>query len=175
MQDTIQFIREILNNKGAFSYQLEIIINNERFSFFEGVNIIFRKFNKLSKDKYTIKYKDNTNVDVSKSASFSIIDTLEKIYNENLFKYNYELKDTTKTNFYISIKISTTIFKEVYTKIIKLNLPSRCQYITAFTEGIHYYHYFNPCFTETYPYNPNLLKVNKDKEIEDSDNYKMLS
>jgi len=169
MKDIIQFIREILINKGAFPHQLEIIINNKNFSFFEGVDIIY--CNKLSKNKYTIKYKDNTNIDVNKSGIFSLFDVLDKIYNENLFKYNFELKDTTKTKFYISIKISTNFFKELYTKIIKLDLPDHCQYVNAFTEGIHYYHYFNPCLTEIYPYNQNLIKIDKAKEIENLDNY----
>ena len=169
MNDTIQFIREILINKGAYPHQLEIIINDEKFSFFEGIDII--DCNKLSKDKYTIKYKDSTNADVNESAIFSLIDTLDKIYNENSFKYNFELKNTTKTNFYISIKISSDYFRELYAKIIKLNLPSHCQYVTAFTKEIHYYHYFNPCFTEIFPYNQDLIKVDKAKEIENSDNY----
>jgi len=116
MKDIIQFVREILISKEAFQRKLEIVINKS-FVFFEGIDII--SYNKLSKNKYTIKYKDNTNVDVNESTIFSLLDVLDNIYNENPFKYHYELKDTTKTNFYISIKLSSDHFKGLYDKIIK--------------------------------------------------------
>ncbi|OUM57117.1 hypothetical protein PIROE2DRAFT_17989, partial [Piromyces sp. E2] len=86
-------------------------------------------------------------------------------------KYNYDLIDTTKTNFNISINISNNNFKELYSEIIKLNLPNICQYVIAFIEKLYYYHYCNDCFTEVYNYNQNLIKANKIKEIENLDNY----
>ncbi|ORX41443.1 hypothetical protein BCR36DRAFT_339555, partial [Piromyces finnis] len=165
--DIIEFIRSLLNDRRSFEH--EIIINNECFPFFEGINII--DCNKLSKDQYIIKYKENMNSNINYSTIFSLFNVLEKKYKEKTFKYNFDLKDTTKTNFYISINISTHIFKEVYNKIIKLDLPNTCQYAFAFIEELHFYHYFNNCYTEIYPYNQNLIKVDKVKDIENSDNY----
>lgn len=163
--DIIQFLRNLLENKQSNSY--EIIINNKRFSFFEGINII--DCNNLSKDQYIIKYKDDINVD--NSSIFSFFDILENKYKEKTFKYNFDLKDITKTNFYISINISSHIFKEVYNEIIKLNLPNTCQYVVAFIDEIHFYHYFNSYYNETYNYNQNLIKADIVKEVENEDNY----
>jgi len=169
MIDIIQLIRDLLINKSAYSHQLEIIINNESFPFYEGINII--DCNKLSKDKYIIRYKDNTNVDISKSSAFLFFDILQNKYNEKMYKYNYDIKDNTKTNFYISISLSKNNFKEIYNEIMKIKFPDTCQYITVFTEGLQYYHYYSTSFTETYNYNQILIKTDKLKEIENSDNY----
>ncbi|OUM58218.1 hypothetical protein PIROE2DRAFT_16578 [Piromyces sp. E2] len=167
--DIIQIIHNLLDNKKALACQLEIIINNEIFSFFEGINII--DCNKLPKDKYTIKYNDNINVDINKSSMFMFLNILEKKFKEKTLKYNYDLIDTTKTNFNISINLSNNNFKELYSEIVKLNLPNICQYVIAFTEKLHYYHYYNNYFTDVYNYNQNLVKADKIKEIENLDNY----
>ncbi|ORX42634.1 hypothetical protein BCR36DRAFT_374363 [Piromyces finnis] len=107
--------------------------------------------NNLTKDKYTIEYSNNNINDYL--SNFLLINTLKKICNEKIFKYNFDLKDTTKTKFYISINIPSYTLKDIYNKIIKLELPNTCQY------------------TETYHYNQVLIAEDKNKNIKDSDNF----
>ncbi|ORX41574.1 hypothetical protein BCR36DRAFT_416706 [Piromyces finnis] len=168
--DIIQLINNLLSNNKCLSNEYEIIINNKKFSFFEGINII--DCNKLSKDQYAVKCKDNIKVDANYSSFFSLFNILERKSKEKIFKYNFDLKDTTKTSFYIPVNISIHTFKEVYNKLIKLDLPNTCQYVIGFIGGLHYYHYFNnDCYTGSYNYNQNLIKMDRVKDIEDLDNY----
>jgi len=72
------------------------------FPFYEGINII--DCNKLSKDKYIIRYKNNTNVDISKSFAFLFFDILQNKFNEKVYKYNCDMKDNYKNKFLYSYK-----------------------------------------------------------------------
>ncbi|ORX33468.1 hypothetical protein BCR36DRAFT_448335 [Piromyces finnis] len=172
----IQLIRNLLQSEKCLSNKHKIIINNEYFSFFEGISII--NCNNLTKDKYTIEYieysngiKYNNNNINDNLNNFLLINTFEKICNEKIFKYNFDLKDITKTNYYISINIPSYTLKDIYNKIIKLKLPNTCQYVTAFIKRINYYHYFNKRYTEMYQYNQVLIAEDKNKNIKDSDNF----
>ncbi|ORX41415.1 hypothetical protein BCR36DRAFT_416805 [Piromyces finnis] len=167
--DIVQLISSLISSNKSISNDYEIIINNEIFSFFEGINII--DCNKLSKDQYIVKCKDNIKVDANYSSIFTLFNILESKSKEKVFKYNFDLKDTTKTNFYIPVNISIHTFKVAYNELIKLNLPNTCQYATGFIEGLHYYHYFNNCYAGSYNYNQNLIKVDRVNDIEISDNY----
>ncbi|ORX43043.1 hypothetical protein BCR36DRAFT_374114 [Piromyces finnis] len=132
-----------------------------------GISII--NCNNLTKDQYIINYSNN-NINDNLN-NFLLINTLEKICNEKIFKYNFDLKDTTKTNYYISKNIPSYTLKDIYNKIIKLELPNTCQYVTAFIKRINYYHYFNKRYTETYHYNQVLIAKDKNKDVKDSDNF----
>ncbi|ORX42306.1 hypothetical protein BCR36DRAFT_416187 [Piromyces finnis] len=154
-------VHKILSN------EYKIIINNECFSFFEGISII--NCNNLTKDQYTINDSNNNINDYLNN--FLLINSLEKICNEKVFKYNFDLKDITKTKFYISINIPSYTLKDIYNEIIRLELPSTCQYVTAFIKRISYLHYFNKRYTETYQYNQVLIAKDKSKDIKDSDNF----
>jgi len=165
----IDFIREILLNNKSLPCQLEIIINNEVFSFFEGINII--DCNKLPKEKYIIKCKNSTNVDINKLTLFSIYDVLKKIFDNKLIKYKYYLEDTTKTSFFLNIKLSNNNFEGLFKKIISLNFPDTCQYIISCIKGVQQYHYVNNYFSDSYNYNQELIKFVKIKDIEDIEYY----
>ncbi|ORX42237.1 hypothetical protein BCR36DRAFT_450038 [Piromyces finnis] len=165
----IKLIRSLIQNEKCLSNEHKIIINNECFSFFEGISLI--DCNKLSKDQYNIKYKDKENENINDTTSYSLLNVLEKKYKEKVFKYNFYLKDTTKTKFNISINIPSYTLKDIYNKIIKLELPNTCQYVTAFIKRINYYHYFNKRYIETHQYNQVLIAEDKNKDIKDSDNF----
>ncbi|ORX38099.1 hypothetical protein BCR36DRAFT_292662, partial [Piromyces finnis] len=168
--DIINLIRTILEKYKALPYQLEILINNEVFSFFEGINII--DCNELSKEKYIVKYKDNSNVDIKKvSLLFSLYDNLEKKIKNEPIKYKYYLEDTTKTKYYIPINLPSISFKETYEKIITQNLPDNCQYIASFIQGIQHFQYVNKYFIDSFSYNQELIRFDRLRKLENVDNY----
>ncbi|ORX49592.1 hypothetical protein BCR36DRAFT_450132 [Piromyces finnis] len=105
----IELIRNLLQNEKYLSNEHKIIINNECFSFFEGISII--NCNNLTKDKYTIKYSN----DIQQKQNF--------------------------------INIPSYTLKDIYNKIIKLESPNTCQYVTVFIKRISYFYYFNKNYT----------------------------
>ncbi|ORX43936.1 hypothetical protein BCR36DRAFT_459264 [Piromyces finnis] len=131
LMNIIQLIHNLLQNEKCLSNKYKIIINNECFSFFEGISII--NCNNLTKDQYIINYSNN-NINGNLN-NILLINTLDKICNE------------------------------------KLDLPSTCQYVTAFIKRINYYHYFNKRYTETYQYNQLLIAEERNKDVKYSDNF----